>query len=982
MKNYIRESIIRNKIRNLLLEAVIDDLISKSKREEEEWRQFESILVDSGVQKNSSTIGNYLKWAFKHVSENSEESLIHVANVIYTFHELKNKPSKWKIINNHGEFEKLSQDIFSFNRESLGIAIETVNKTDLNYIEKKPDKDNGYGANPAAIVDKWEIYFPTNIPESIEVASRGTKVSWCTARKTNNLFYAYALSNTFLFYVLDADNPANKYCIGVAQGKVIPGEPGDGGATVDMHNNGFMDNHQTRVFGGDIMQQIHKKMIDITTKFNNVHPGRKIALTAMSNLKTWKQLIGSWSKDNRNDLITLWFKGGKNVYEPGCMCEDVFHHILYQSDYYIPNDPCFASHQGNVNFVYKKYFSEFPDSFNAYVHALKDIESWKHTVDKWSKKRRANFSIYLIENVKNINNIDMSDKIPHEIYQDIFKNHDVYYDIRKEEITDSLTYQLLNFNRKLFDNHAKTLLNINTWKRFFDDWGHNYVYHFLNVLSKHELLRNSDFTNIIPTNVYKHILDNFEYSHSHYLYILFDKLYKTNNNSFISELRSAINSIDSWREYLNNPNLGIKDRAQSITILVDSFDKLYDGKNHETIDEILAYTLGNPLKFMITFDPYSLGYQQLLNLYFVKLGNIEDVRRKARHVSSFDDYFSKFGNDGSYVKYSFLKSDILFHDSMNEEEVKNIDKKIVENIIIWYNSLYQNVNKANRYLNNKDKNEIAASASNDPLLHKFKYIYSKHFIPIDLEVNVYYDIMRNRSWGVRTKNMRENNKFKAQLDKDIKTKENILKDFNQWINKIDNNKVPSKVIVDLFDDVFLYSQLTDIEQFDYRAMEKLTSAAKHVFEAHLQANLHREKTKVYVSRYLIARNGGMDINLFKNIASDSQNIKYLLKHIFLNDKNYCTHVYKYENSRCNLYGKGVISLNVYKYILDNLLDFDLSSKFVFDNSINKSLLLEQIEEYFIADNFDKNIKSQIQNQILELKINILKSQSEDEDFDE
>jgi hypothetical protein len=514
--SYIRESFLRNKIRNLLLEAVIDDLISKSKRDEDEWKQLEDSFINAGIQKNSSTIGNYLKWVFRYVSENSDEPLEDIVGLILDFDELKNKPSKWKIRNDQGEFEKLSPDIFSFDRNNLAITIETVKQGDLDYLEKKAST----GIEPIAKIDKWEIYFPTNIPESVEIANRGGIISWCTGRTSNNLFYAYALNNTFLFYILESGNPTNKYCIGVQSGRIVPGDR-HGGVTVDMDNNGFEDGYQTKIFGNIIKHLIHKKLLEVNSKFGQVHPAREIPLKAMGNLKTWKQMVGPWSKDNRKDFLEYWFN--ERVFKSGYMSKDVYKHIVENCDYYSICDKVVILLLKIAKF---SVFSENKQFNNEFTNALNNLKSWENFIIKFNNIEKLVIIQYCFFTIANSFNL---------------KNN-----VEREIIMQNILFKnpKLNFPNLNIDGNSET--NCRPSELIYNDALH----HYCNLIHKHNSKLNKAVDAINSLQKWEQVIMPFN-KLARFILLTDERFgfekYLKNNTNLIKD------SKDVLRHILNNP---------------------------------------------------------------------------------------------------------------------------------------------------------------------------------------------------------------------------------------------------------------------------------------------------------------------------------------------------------------------------------------------------------------------------------------------
>jgi hypothetical protein len=330
MKSYIRESFLRTKIHNLLLEAVIDDLISKSCRKAKEWKFVENSLTSAGIVRNSSSLANYLKWLYKYVSETSEEPLSHVVDLVIEFDKLKNKSAKWVDENRN----PLSKDIFSFDRNELALTIDNVLRAD---VEK--NIENELNIKPDAVVkdpkhSNWKIYLPKNQTESVEIANRGAAVSWCTAAiDSQNLYYYYQMRNVFLFYILDANYPKRKFCIGVKDGKIIPGNI-DGGATVNTENKKFPFSAHEQEFGAKNMKEIHSKILSIANSYNNVPPGRKIVKKIVKDGRSFRNMFSKWSKSSRMTMIYEFF-----IYDeerPRMSKGDgVYHDLLTNLSFYV-----------------------------------------------------------------------------------------------------------------------------------------------------------------------------------------------------------------------------------------------------------------------------------------------------------------------------------------------------------------------------------------------------------------------------------------------------------------------------------------------------------------------------------------------------------------------------------------------------------------------------------------------------------------------
>jgi hypothetical protein len=443
------ENKIRETIRKLLLEAVIDDLISKSKRDEDEWKQLEEQLTNIGIQKNSSEIGNYLKWIFKHVSEKTDEPLSHVSGLIIDFNELKKKSSKWKNDKN----ESLSKDIFSFDRNQLEIAIQSVHRHDIDKYTINQSQNNSFICK----IGKWNIYLPTNIQESREVASKGSIVTWCTARRNNNLFYSYALKNIFLFYILNDEDFTEKYCIGVDKYGVIEGK--DYSETVNKLNKGFKDNYQTHVFGNDVKQKIHEKILNVASKFNYIHPSREIPLKAMGNLKTWKQMIRSWSKENRKSFLEYFFHENYDKYEHNTLSINVYNHILDNLHYYGVN------HKKSYDFlmifkIIKLKFKDHEYFQNNVLSSLSSLDNWRDFINRHREFERAVIISQLFDYVDN-SSVKISEHPElYNILGDIAIDNPNWYFSEKTSDINSILNNCIDAYFNIFKLEEKSELNI------------------------------------------------------------------------------------------------------------------------------------------------------------------------------------------------------------------------------------------------------------------------------------------------------------------------------------------------------------------------------------------------------------------------------------------------------------------------------------------------------------------------------------------
>ena len=671
MKNYIRESFIRNKIRILLLEAVIDDLISKSKREPKEWHRFEESLTDAGIQKNSSTIGNYLKWVFKCVSEDSDEPLEDVVGLILDFDELKNKPSKWQIRNDQGEFEKLSPDIFSFDRDSLAITIETIKQSDLDYLEKKSESN----IEPIAVIDKWEIYFPTNIPESVEIANKGKLVNWCTARTSNNLFYAYALYNTFLFYILKSGDPTSKYCISVQSGRVVPGSPG--GVTVDMKNNGFDDSYQNEVFSSDVKNQIHQKLIEINSKFGQIHPARSIPLKAAGNLKMWKQMVGPWSKDNRRDFIRFWFgqKTTKDNHElVDCVTIDVLNHIIRNQEYYslkLDTDPI-------LNNIIEIYSLKNQNNKKLYsiVHETTNIDFWHNKFSEIDVYDRLAILKLLINQSPNFK--FRNDDISKIIFEDVFFWNFHKYFSKDSRISDYVQIDGLKTYHKKFKNTELDKLagqvgDIKAWRSAIARWPENLVRVIITsadfpVLPK--ILEEAENAKVDNNADIKIILEDILTNHNNTYYgystwqtrtekSKLEKIYGEAYSKFVLELQPALNIFDAWPDKEST-------KFRLKILKNESLWKKFIINNHVPIpDEYIVSLFG----FLLCYAKISDVKQFDANV----IKQLIDILLKNKHKS---ELHREFYNDTSYYICWYL---IIKNDGLDLKFLNNISKSLNKN---------------------------------------------------------------------------------------------------------------------------------------------------------------------------------------------------------------------------------------------------------------------------------------------------------------
>jgi len=141
----------------------------------------------------------------------------------------------------------------------------------------------------------WDIYLPMNAGESCAIAQMGDpEIAWCTARTSNNMFYSYAKQPIWLYYIVERNNPANKYSIGVdgETKKIIPSRQGY--VTVDFENEAFKFKD---AFGSE-----DKKITGFIRKHaskikESAHPGVEEILKASENLDTWKTFVKNQSTE-------------------------------------------------------------------------------------------------------------------------------------------------------------------------------------------------------------------------------------------------------------------------------------------------------------------------------------------------------------------------------------------------------------------------------------------------------------------------------------------------------------------------------------------------------------------------------------------------------------------------------------------------------------------------------------------------------------
>jgi hypothetical protein len=495
----IKEAIIRSAIRGLLLEAAIDKIIAKSNRSEDEWRQAEKKLNDAKIPPNKQA--NYLRWLDTRVAKISKEPLRDVIGLVTSFDNYIKSPSKWI----DKKRNKLSVDINDYTRNELELAVRVANRGNLNHIATK----HSIGTEPLTVIDGWEIYVPYNMDDSIEIANRDKDIPWCTARTDgNNLFYAYALSDIILFYIVDDNELQNKFCIGVKDGQIV-GEF-DGGSTVDFNNKGFDKYYRYRNFGKDTNDKIENFIKSYSEKLNHIHPGRVVALAAFKDFRLWTQMIKPWSIDNRKGFIDYGFYNQYGVYDDSekgnypfrnyQFDPEVIKHIWFKPSFYGLDhkikDALFhklISVYGNDYKKIEKLFNEigWPEKIDAYdklfeidefesklSKALSDLKEWKSFRLSKSLKTINDILKYIFV-LKSSDYVYLIDAIPKELYGFIIIN-DLNPSLSKELHSEELSFEIFDCYFKKQNEKLNVLFeNFDNILKYTQNWNINIRLEFL-----------------------------------------------------------------------------------------------------------------------------------------------------------------------------------------------------------------------------------------------------------------------------------------------------------------------------------------------------------------------------------------------------------------------------------------------------------------------------------------------------------------------
>jgi hypothetical protein len=182
-------------------------------------------------------------------------------------------------------------------------------------------KDKSWTRDLVGTFGPWELYFPTNQQNSINIAGADPEThkpytAWCTAQTAgSNLFNNYAMKGVMLFYAINAEaalensknpkdpkDPKNRISLGFARGELVA-KGHYGGITVDANNVGLNNDdpddpktdkiNNLQLILGAYYTSILERAKEVVAEHGGVHPvGAEIDAAAKDPVKFNSMLRG------------------------------------------------------------------------------------------------------------------------------------------------------------------------------------------------------------------------------------------------------------------------------------------------------------------------------------------------------------------------------------------------------------------------------------------------------------------------------------------------------------------------------------------------------------------------------------------------------------------------------------------------------------------------------------------------------------------
>lgn len=154
----------------------------------------------------------FMTWPVKNNAGKTSEPLSHVLPLI----------ASWLRERSQNRLKDHEKDIGKLTREDLELLhnrSEGFDKISRSMEARLPAHGPIFSVKGQNNV--WDVYFPEIPGESCAIAQLVTpgnteyKIPWCTARTKNNQFYGYTAQGILLYYVVNHDEPEEKYSLGM-----------------------------------------------------------------------------------------------------------------------------------------------------------------------------------------------------------------------------------------------------------------------------------------------------------------------------------------------------------------------------------------------------------------------------------------------------------------------------------------------------------------------------------------------------------------------------------------------------------------------------------------------------------------------------------------------------------------------------------------------------------------------------------------------
>lgn len=283
---------LRLLIENAQVDSFVDNVVGRN-RDPREWLESEERSMWLQVV---DTLSVGLK--------GKSQEILHALKLLWKKRSSTNEPLEDYLVHDCEAIVEMSSSIATVKAKSEGkinsimdvASISEIHETLENYVRAPSFKL----AVPDPLVTisgtkTWDIYLPLNPGESCAIAKLGDpKVTWCTAREINNMFYGYASEPVWLYYIVESENPINKYSIGVngKTKKIMPSK--ENHTTVDSRNREFKF---VNAFGSDSKKITNFINSHSKNNFESTHPGLQDIYRASRSLSAWRTFMKNQSSD-------------------------------------------------------------------------------------------------------------------------------------------------------------------------------------------------------------------------------------------------------------------------------------------------------------------------------------------------------------------------------------------------------------------------------------------------------------------------------------------------------------------------------------------------------------------------------------------------------------------------------------------------------------------------------------------------------------